>query len=100
MHVIRSFCRTLFSRRLAVSLLWTLLILCAALVFNVIAVQVLGGVSAWNAWMEEYRWHFFIWRLVLYAATAYGWWCMRERVRTRESSAQALARLRRTEIAA
>ena len=41
-----------------------------------------------------------MWRLLLYAATAYGWWWMRGRLRQREPSAEAHQRLRRTEIAA
>ncbi|OYW19494.1 MAG: hypothetical protein B7Z52_03505 [Burkholderiales bacterium 12-64-5] len=39
-------------------------------------------------------------RLLLYAATAYGWWWMRGRLRQREPSAEAHKRLLRTEIAA
>ncbi len=36
----------------------------------------------------------------LYAATAYGWWWMRRRLREREPSPEAYQRLLRVEIAA
>ncbi|ARP93429.1 hypothetical protein CDN99_08315 [Roseateles aquatilis] len=90
----------LFNRRVGVALLWTLLVVAAAVAVNIAGIHVVGGVDGWENWLRAHAGHFFLWRLLLYAATAYGWWWMRGRLRQREPSAEAHQRLRRTEIAA
>ncbi|WP_447847048.1 hypothetical protein [Pseudomonas aeruginosa] len=88
-----------FNRRVGVALLWTLLVAVAVAV-NIAGIHVVGGVEGWQHWLQAHAGHFFLWRLLLYAATAYGWWWMRGRLRQREPSAEAHQRLLRTEIAA
>ncbi len=67
---------------------------------NVAGVHVVGSIDGWERWLHAHAAHFFVWRLLLYAATAYGWWWMRQRLRQREPAAEAHQRLLRIEIAA
>lgn len=90
----------LFNCRVGVALLWALLVVGIAIMVNLAGIHVIGGVDGWEHWLRAHEWHFFAWRLCLYAATACGWWWMRGRLRQRESSDEAHQRLRRTEIAA
>lgn len=90
----------LFNRRVGAGLLWTVLVLGAAVVANIAGIHWVGGIDGWERWMRTHAGYFFAWRLCLYAATAYGWWWMRRRLRLYEPSAEAHQRLRRTEIAA
>ena len=81
----------LFNRRVGVALLWTLLVVAVAAVVNIAGIQVVGGVEGWQHWLQAHAGHFFVWRLCLYGATAYGW---------REPSRETHQRLLRTETAA
>ena len=82
------------------TLLWVLLVACVAVGVNIAGIHVVGSVDGWQRWLKAYRGYFFAWRLLLYAATAYGWWWMRRRLLEREHSAESHLRLRRDEIAA
>ncbi len=90
----------LFNRRVGVALLWTLLVAAAAVAVNIAGIHVVGGVEGWQHWLQAHAGHFFVWRLCLYGATAYGWWWMRRRLLRREPSRETHQRLLRTEIAA
>lgn len=90
----------LFNRRVGVALLWTLLVVAAAVAVNIAGIHVVGGVEGWQHWLQAHTGHFFVWRLCLYGATAYGWWWMRRRLLRREPSRETHQRLLRTEIAA
>ena len=90
----------LFNRRVGVALLWTLLVVAAAVAVNIAGIHVVGGVEGWQHWLQAHAGHFFVWRLCLYGATAYGWWWMRRRLLRREPSRETHQRLLRTEIAA
>jgi hypothetical protein len=81
-------------------LLWALLTMAVAAFVNVAGVHALGGVEGWERWLRAHAGHFFVWRLGLYAATAYGWRRMRQRLRQDEPDAEARRRLWRAEIAA
>ncbi|MGQ0697482.1 MAG: hypothetical protein ACT4PZ_04490 [Panacagrimonas sp.] len=89
----------LFNRRIGIALLWTVLVLSIAVIVNIAGIHVVGGIDGWEHWLRTHAGSFFLWRLCLYAATAYGWWWMRKRLRQREPSTEAHQRLRRTEIA-
>ena len=89
----------LFNRRVGVALLWALLVAGIAVAVNVAGIHVVGGIDGWERWLRAHSAHFLVWRLFLYAATAYGWWWMRQRLRQREPSAEAHQRLLRIEIA-
>ena len=82
------------------TLLWVLLVAGVAVGVNIAGIQVVGSVDGWQRWLKANRGSFFAWRLLLYAATAYGWWWMRCRLLEREPSAECHQRLRRVEIAA
>ncbi|CAK0043881.1 Uncharacterised protein [Burkholderia pseudomallei] len=71
-----------------------------AIVVHVIGVRLVGSVAAWQRWLHAHAWMFGLWRLVLYAFIARGWWWMRTRVRQRESSPDTQRRLTLVEIAA
>jgi hypothetical protein len=87
-----------FSRRAGTVLLWAALAFGAAVLANLAGIRALGGIAGWEAWLRAHAGHFFIWRLVLYAATLYGWCWMRQRLLKREP--EAGPRLRRLEIVA
>ncbi|KDC32518.1 hypothetical protein L504_5288, partial [Bordetella bronchiseptica F2] len=76
--------RWLFSRRAAKTLLWLVLIVAAAVGANVAGIYLVGSVAGWERWLAASAGYFFIWRLCVYAATAYGWFWMRRRVLARE----------------
>ena len=81
-------------------MLWVLLVAGIAVGVNVVGLHVVGSIDGWEQWLREHSGHFLVWRLLLYAATAYGWWWMRRRLREREPSAETHQRLLRVEIAA
>ena len=90
----------LFNRRVGVALLWTSLVVAAAVAVNIAGIHVVGGVEGWQHRLQAHACHFFVWRLCLYGATAYGWWWMRRRLLRREPSRETHQRLLRTEVAA
>jgi hypothetical protein len=90
----------LFNRRLGLALLWALGITGVAVIVNMAGIHVIGSIEGWERWLHAHSIHFLVWRLMLYAATAYGWWRMRQRLRQREPSPNARQRLMRIEIAA
>lgn len=88
-----------FNRRVGIAMLWMLAVAGIAAAVNVAGIDVAGSIGRWELWLRAHAAHFFIWRLLLYAATAYGWLWMRERVRQREPSRETHQRLLRVEIA-
>jgi hypothetical protein len=92
--------RWLFNARLGWALLWTLLVVMAAVAINLAGIRLIGSLGGWSRWLRAHAGYFLIWRLCLYAATCYGWWWTRRRLRQREPSPEAHRRLLRTEIAA
>lgn len=91
--------RWLFSRRTAKALLWTVLIVAAAVGANIAGIHLVGSVAGWERWLAARPGYFLVWRLCLYGATAYGWVWMRRRLLAREADPQARRRLLRSEIA-
>ncbi|MDQ7292157.1 hypothetical protein [Stenotrophomonas sp. Sm0041] len=91
--------RWLFSRRAAKALLWTVLIVAAAVAANIAGIYLVGSVAGWERWLAAAAGYLFVWRLCLYGATVYGGIWMRRRLLVREDDAQARHRLVRTEIA-
>jgi len=90
----------LFNRRVGLALLWALLMVGIAVAVNVAGIHVVGGIDGWEHWLRAHSAHFFVWRLLLYAAAVYGWWRMRQRLRQREPAPETHQRLLRIEIAA
>ncbi|AEI78083.1 hypothetical protein CNE_1c27690 [Cupriavidus necator N-1] len=90
----------LLSRRVGIVLLWILVAAGIFVVVSVAGIHVIGSVDGWEHWLRAHATHFLVWRLLLYGATAYGWWWMRGRLRQREPSGEAHQRLLRVEIAA
>ena len=89
-----------FNRRVAVTLLVILLVVSGAVVVNFFGIKLAGDVPAWESWLKDNAPVFFVWRLLLYAGTAYSWLWMRMRVMQRESAPDGANRLRRVEICA
>jgi len=92
--------RWLFNRRVGLTLLWTALLLIAAVAVNVVGIQIAGGIEGWQRWMDAHTGASLAWRLLLYAGTAWGWLWMRRRLRAREPDGVTAQRLLRVEIAA
>ena len=91
--------RWLISRRAAKALLWAVVLIAAAVGANIVGIYLVGSVAGWERWLAAAARYFFVWRLCLYGATAYGWVWMRRRLLAREDDAQARRRLMRSEIA-
>jgi len=95
--------RWLFSRRAAKVLLWTVALVVAAVGANILGIYLVGSVSGWERWLAAASGYFLVWRLCVYAATAYGWLWMRRRLLAREDQSgtdgQARRRLIRAEVA-
>lgn len=72
----------------------------AAILVHLVGARVVGSVVAWQRWLHGHAWMFGLWRLVLYAAIARGWWWMRTRVRRRDASPEARRRLLHAEALA
>ena len=92
--------RRSLGRRIVLAIGVTLGLICVGVAVNAIGIRVLGDVSAWDRWFRDHRPYLFVWRLLLYALIACGWWRMRQRVYRRDPSEDARARLRRAELAA
>lgn len=92
--------RWLFNRRIGVMLAWTLLLFTTAILVNLLGIRLVGSIDQWQTWMNEHTGFFFLWRLLLYAITVYGWFWMRKRLRDREPDKTTHQRLIRMEIAA
>jgi hypothetical protein len=84
--------------KLGRTLLWCGAVLLLAIVANLVGIRLLGNIKAWEGWMAANATFFFLWRLLLYAGIAYGWWRMTKRLRIREPEARG--RLQRAEVAA
>lgn len=91
--------RWLFSRRAVKALLWTVVIVAAAVGANVAGIYLVGSVAEWERWLSAAAGYFLVWRLCLYGAIVYGWVWMRRRLLAREDGPQARRRLVRSEIA-
>lgn len=92
--------RWLSSRRAILVLVWAVSLLIAATAVNVVGIRIAGGIEGWQRWMAAQSGAFLAWRLLLYAATAWGWLWMRRRLRAREPEGAAGQRLLRAEVAA
>lgn len=90
----------LLNRRVGNALLWSALVIGAAMAVNLAGIRILGGIDGWERWLQAHANVFLAWRLCLYAATAWGWWRMRQRVLQREPAVETRQRLMRVEIAA
>jgi hypothetical protein len=82
------------------ALLWVVLLLLVALALNGVGIRFLGDTLAWSRWLSSRRGGFLVWRVLLYAAIACGWWRMRNRIDQDELSPETQMRLRRAEIGA
>ena len=95
--------RWLFNRRAMKALLWTVLLVAAAVGANIVGIYLVGSVANWERWLAAPAGSFLLWRMCLYGATAYGWVWMRRRLLAREAQRgadrQARRRLLRSEIA-
>jgi len=92
--------RWLLNRNVGKTLLWTVLLLALAVAVNILGIYLLGSINGWQRWLSAAAAYFFVWRLCLYAATAYGWRWMRRRLLARESGSETKRRLIRSEAAA
>jgi hypothetical protein len=88
--------RWLFNRRAAKALLWTVVLVAAAVGANVVGIYLVGSVARLGAVAGgQAAGYFLVWRLCLYGATAYGWVWMRRRLLAREAQRGEIGRRRR-----
>ncbi|HBO7085099.1 TPA: hypothetical protein L4973_006028, partial [Pseudomonas aeruginosa] len=71
--------RWLLNRRAAKALLWTVVLVAAAVGANIVGIFLVGSIDNWERWLTATAGYFLVWRLCLYGATAYGWVWMRRR---------------------
>ena len=90
----------LFNRRIGVALLWSTLVIGAAVLVNLAGIHLVGSIDGWERWLRTHAAVFLVWRLCLYAGTISGWWWMRRRVQRRESLLETRLRFLRIEVAA
>ena len=90
----------LLNRHVGAALLWMLAVAGIAVTVNVVGIHVVGSIGGWERWLRAHSAHFLVWRLMLYAAIACGWWWMRRRLRQLEPGPEAYRRLLRVEVAA
>jgi hypothetical protein len=91
--------RRLFRQRTVQVMLWTVVLVAAAVGANIVGIYFFGSVAGWERWLTAASGYFLVWRLCMYSATAWGWIWMRQRLLTREDDKQARRRLIRAEIA-
>lgn len=87
-------------RPLAGALVWVLALLIVSLLANLVGIRLAGDVAGWVRWLSAHSTAFLIWRVLLYAGTAWAWLWMRGRLRAREPDGVAAGRLVRVEVAA
>jgi len=90
--------KTSWLKSLALGLLWIVVIMAAMILINIIGIVWLGDIQRWENWLKNSAPLFLVWRLLLYAATIYGWLWMRKRLVQREP--EATHQLKRAEIGA
>lgn len=90
----------LFNRLSGLAVLWSALVISAAVLVNLAGIRIVGGVDGWEHWLGTHAVVFLAWRLCLYAGTAWGWWWMRRRVQQREATSETRQRFLRIEVAA
>lgn len=78
--------------------LWCSLIILVAVLINVIGIQVVVSITQWEHWFHQHTGYFRVWRVCLYAATGYGWLCVRRRLLQREPDKAVRQRLLRSEL--
>ncbi|RQR79144.1 hypothetical protein DIE11_17235 [Burkholderia sp. Bp9012] len=87
-------------RRALPALLGLGAIVTVAFLINAVGIRIAGDADHWTQWMHRHVNYFRVWRLLLYAGTAWGWWWMRRRLLAREPAPETRARLLRLELAA
>ncbi|CAK7053606.1 MAG: hypothetical protein BACD_02591 [Bacteroides rodentium] len=85
-------------KTLALGTLWIVAIMAVMILINIAGIVWLGDIQSWESWLKNSAPLFLVWRLLLYAATIYGWLWMRKRLLQREPD--ATKKLRRAEICA
>ncbi|HEV2678923.1 MAG TPA: hypothetical protein VGV14_00330 [Rhodanobacter sp.] len=89
-----------FNRHTVRGLLWIAAIVSVAAGVNVLGIRLAGDAQGWSQWLQAHAGAFRVWRLGLYAGTAYGWYRMHRRLRQREPSPETGRQLLRIELAA
>ena len=92
--------RKVFNRRVALALLIAVLVVVIVIMVNFVGIELAGDIPSWELWLKDNAPVFFVWRVLLYAATIYGWIWMRKRVLQREETVQSRKRFKRVEICA
>ncbi len=68
------------------------LLILLAITTKVIGLYLAGGAVTWSQWLAANTPYFWLWRMALYAAVAFGWWWMRSAPLHQQPTARAVAR--------
>lgn len=74
------------------------LVLVIALAFNLLGIQVMKGLPAWQEWRANSYWYFFSWRGALYSVALSLWLRYRDRQLHREPSSKSNVRKAETAV--
>lgn len=89
--------RRVFSRQVAVTIMWLFILGTVSFVVNTAGIRITGSVQNWTSWLNNHASYFLVWRILLYIVVAYGWYWMRQRLILREPTVQAKQRIIRIE---
>ena len=64
--------RWLLNQRAAKALLWTVVLVAAAVGANIVGIYLVGSVAGWERWLAATASYFLVWRLCLYGAAGSG----------------------------
>lgn len=84
--------------RLVQPILWAALCLLVAVLISLIGIELAGGIVQWEQWLKGNAGYFRLWRMLLYTALAYGWYCLHRRLLAQNISQQKRRQLMRTAI--
>ncbi len=87
-------------RSLGRAAIWVGLLIGVAATVNVLGTRAVGGTEAWTQWLRAHAGYFMAWRIILYLVAIVLWRRLRVRLQQAGTGVDAVARVRRVEIAA
>lgn len=81
-------------------IVWAALSILILAVMGLISIEAANDVNDWNQWLKAQATPLLVWRLILYSATAYGWYRVRRHLSNEGLSTQQHQRLMYAEMAA
>ncbi|RMP45694.1 hypothetical protein ALO95_200299 [Pseudomonas syringae pv. antirrhini] len=92
--------RTLLRSTFSKAFLSICAVIAVAVFVNLVGIQKLGGIEAWETWRRDAYWYFLAWRLGLYAVLAFAWFRMRRHLLRQEPGTETNSSLSRSALVA